>query len=212
MYYVLLPWTVIPITDAAAVAAVSNFLGLGVGKFAMVLICLVIAGSALGNSFVAGRMTVAAANKKWFPEVLGTTGQFWHWRAPSSGTSAETADQSGDHVESAAGTENDSPINAILLNAVLGFVYIFFGNMRLLLTLNGLSEYAFFFLTVVGAIILRKREPELHRPIKVWIIAPVIFAIISFCVVVRGAIFEPVLAAILGALWAVGVLAWCYAR
>jgi hypothetical protein len=38
--------------------------------------------------------------------------------------------------------------------------------MRILLTLNGLAEYAFFFLTVFGAIILRFREPDLPRPVK----------------------------------------------
>lgn len=63
VYYVLLPWEVVSTTDAVAVTAVTHFLGKGVAYFATVLICLVIAGSALGNSFVAGRMTVAAANK-----------------------------------------------------------------------------------------------------------------------------------------------------
>ena len=32
------------------------------------------AGSLLGNSFVAGRMTVAAANQNWLPEYLGLIG------------------------------------------------------------------------------------------------------------------------------------------
>lgn len=77
--------------------------------------------------------------------------------------------------------------------------------MRLLLTLNGLSEYAFFFLTVLGAIILRWREPELRRPIKPFILIPVLFAIISGFVVVRGAIFAPVQAAVLVGIWVVGI-------
>jgi amino acid transporter len=42
--------------------------------------------------------------------------------------------------------------------------------MRILLTLNGLAEYFFFFLTVLGAIILRWREPELHRPVKPFVV------------------------------------------
>jgi solute carrier family 7 (L-type amino acid transporter), member 9/15 len=35
----------------------------------------VVAGSLLGNSFVAGRMTVAAANKSWLPSFLGRVGR-----------------------------------------------------------------------------------------------------------------------------------------
>lgn len=78
--------------------------------------------------------------------------------------------------------------------------------MRMLLTLNGLGEYAFFFLTVLGAIILRLREPNLHRPIKPFILIPVLFAVISGFVVVRGAVFAPVQASILVAIWVVGLV------
>jgi L-type amino acid transporter 9 len=95
--------------------------------------------------------------------------------------------------------------NAIILNTILSAVYILFGNMRLLLTLNGLSEYAFFFLTVLGAIILRWREPDLHRPVKPLIVIPIIFAIISGFVVVRGAMFAPVQAVVLVGIWFMGV-------
>jgi amino acid transporter len=78
--------------------------------------------------------------------------------------------------------------------------------MRILLTLNGLAEYAFFFLTVLGAIILRFREPGLHRPVKPFIAIPILFALISGFVVVRGAVFAPVQAAILMGIWIVGAV------
>jgi L-type amino acid transporter 9 len=76
--------------------------------------------------------------------------------------------------------------------------------MRILLTLNGLAEYAFFFLTVLGAIILRFREPELNRPVKPFILIPILFALISGFVVVRGAVFAPIQAVILIGIWVVG--------
>ena len=78
--------------------------------------------------------------------------------------------------------------------------------MRILLTLNGLAEYAFFFLTVLGAIILRFREPELKRPVKPFLLVPVLFAFISGFVVVRGAVFAPVQAAILIVIWVIGAV------
>jgi hypothetical protein len=123
----------------------------------------VIAGSALGNSFVAGRMTVAAANKSWIPRMLGTVGHVGPFRVTKAGEDEDTSN---------AIDKGESPINALILNTTLSAVYILLGNMRILLTLNGLAEYAFFFLTVLGAIILRVREPDLPRPVKPIILIP----------------------------------------
>jgi amino acid transporter len=175
-----------------------------VAYLATILICLVIAGSALGNSFVAGRMTVAAANKSWIPHLLGTVGQIAHIKV-SSGAGAEGSDAD------AAMDKGESPINALILNTLLSAIYILLGNMRILLTLNGLAEYAFFFLTVLGAIILRFNEPELERPVKPFLVVPVLFALISGFVVVRGAVFAPVQAAVLVGIWILGLLSY-YAR
>ena len=103
-------------------------------------------------------------------------------------------------------TDHVTNSNALILNTVLSAIYILLGNMRILLTLNGLAEYAFFFLTVLGAIILRFREPDLPRPVKPFIVIPVLFAIISGFVVVRGAVFAPIQAAILLGIWLIGVV------
>ncbi|KAF2277305.1 solute carrier family 7 protein [Westerdykella ornata] len=211
VYYILLPWNVVSVTDAAAVTAISHFLGQGPAFFATILICLVIAGSALGNSFVAGRMTVAAANKRWLPGFLGSVGEIGRWKVSSGAVDAENSDEDEGAASEAANEAMDkgeAPINALVLNTLLSSLYILLGNMRILLTLNGLSEYSFFFLTVTGAIILRFREPDLHRPIKPPLVVPVLFALISGFVVVRGALFAPVQAAVLVGVWAVGFVWW----
>ena len=116
--------------------AVTHFLGKGVAYFATALICLVIAGSALGNSFVAGRMTVAAANNQWIPQFLGTVGQVGTFKLTKASEQDESAEDAMD--------QGESPINALILNTVLSTIYILLGNMRILLTLNGLAEYAFY--------------------------------------------------------------------
>jgi L-type amino acid transporter 9 len=193
---------VIPDANAPQ-TAVTHFLGKGVAYFATALICLVIAGSALGNSFVAGRMTVAAANKNWIPHILGTVGQIASFKLAKASDHEESAEYAMD--------QGEAPINALMLNTVLSTIYILLGNMRILLTLNGLAEYALFFLTVLGAIILRFREPNLPRPVKPFIAIPVLFALISGFVVVRGAVFAPVQAAVLVGIWVVGVALY-YAR
>lgn len=74
-----------------------------------------------------------------------------------------------------------------------------------ILTFNGLGEYSFFFLTVLGAIILRFREPDLHRPYKPFVLIPAIFAVVSGFVVVRGGAFAPVQAVVLIMVWVIGV-------
>ncbi|WYZ40902.1 hypothetical protein EsH8_IV_001243 [Colletotrichum jinshuiense] len=204
-YYILLPWDVVSTTDSVAVTAINRLLGPGFGILAAILICLVVAGSLLGNSFVAGRMTVAAANFNWLPSFFGFVGRV-----------GLRSDDDDDGLppglsDSSSKKKSDAPLNALLLSTLLSALYILFGNFRALLTFNGLGEFTFFFLTVLGAVILRVREPKLRRPYKPFVAIPVVFALVSGLVVVRGAIFAPVQAIVLIILWIVG-LAFYWAR
>ncbi|CAG9942027.1 unnamed protein product [Clonostachys rosea f. rosea IK726] len=197
-YYILLPWDTVSTSDSVAVTAISRLLGVKFGIIAAVLICLVIAGSILGNSLVVGRMIVSAANKGWFPRLFAIVGRIGFHEKPED--SDDSQDPSG----------YDAPINAVLLSVVVSAVYIAVGNFRDLVTFNGLGEYAFFFLTVVGAIVLRYREPGLERPYKPFIAIPLIFAIVSGFVVVRGASFAPVQALILVVVWLIGAVVYWF--
>ncbi|SPO04323.1 related to large neutral amino acid transporter [Cephalotrichum gorgonifer] len=206
-YYVLLPWSVVATTDSVAVTSITRLLGSTFGSLTAGLICLVIAGSLLGNSFVASRMTVAAGNKKWLPDVFTVIGRV----GTRSSIPDETASAAGDDNDDEASElpkpdASDAPINALLLSAVLSSLYILFGDFRSLLTFNGLGEYTFFFLTVVGVIVLRIREPGLRRPYKPHVAVPAVFAVVSGFVVVRGAAFAPVQAGVLVAVWGLGLL------
>ncbi|KAL2126468.1 hypothetical protein VTI74DRAFT_849 [Chaetomium olivicolor] len=198
-YYILLPWDVVSTTDSVAVTAITRLLGPGFGILAAVFICLVVAGSLLGNSFVAGRMAVAAANQNWLPGVLSVVGKV--------GKEQQTAE-----TDLLNAPESDAPINAIILSTVLSAFYILLGNFRALLTFNGLGEYSFFFLTVLGAIILRYREPQLERPYKPFVLIPAIFALVSGFVVVRGAAFAPGQTLVLVELWVLGLAFYWFRR
>ncbi|OBT81766.1 hypothetical protein VE02_09399 [Pseudogymnoascus sp. 03VT05] len=193
-YYILLPWNIIATTDSVAVTAITRLLGPWFGIVAATLICLVVAGSLLGNSFVASRMAVAAANKNWLPTPLALVGRIG------------TATPRVTRPDSSKPSTSDAPINALLLSTVLSTLYILLGDFRSLITLNGIGEFSFFFLTVVAAIILRFREPDLHRPYKPFLIVPVTFAVVSGLVVIRGAAFAPVQAAVLAGVWGFGVI------
>ncbi|KAL2204342.1 amino acid transporter [Sarocladium strictum] len=193
-FYVLLPWQVIATTDSVAVTAITRLMGRVSGIIAAVLICVVVAGSLLGNSFVASRMAVAASRRAWLPSIFGVIGRVGK---------AKTSDAASEDESKSA---SDAPINAVILSALLASLYILLGNFRALLTLNGLGEYSFFFLAVLGAIILRYREPELRRPYKVFIAFPVVFIVVSGFVVIRGAFFAPLQAGIIVGIWAVGLV------
>ncbi|KAI4598092.1 hypothetical protein KJ359_003901 [Pestalotiopsis sp. 9143b] len=199
-YYILLPWTVVSTTDSVAVTAITRLLGPVVGIIAAILICLVVAGSLLGNSFVAGRMAVAAANKDWVPRFFAYVG-----RVGLKPRSEAGSDETDDNAGSAEQSGSDAPLNAIILSTILSALYILLGNFRALVTFNGLGEYSFFFLTVLGAVILRFREPDLKRPYKPFLLVPLVFAAVSGFVVVRGAIFAPMLALVLIVVWALGL-------
>ncbi|KAI1410307.1 amino acid transporter [Hypoxylon sp. FL1857] len=199
-YYILLPWNVVSTTDSVAVTAITRLLGRGFGIVAAVLICLVVAGSLLGNSFVAGRMAVAAAKMDWFPRIFASVGHIG-----LKSRSEDEPESLDDGQSSSATTQSDAPINAITLSAVLSALYILLGNFRALLTFNGLGEYSFFFLTVLGAIVLRFREPGLRRPYKPFILVPLVFALVSGFVVIRGAFFAPVLALVVIVVWIIGL-------
>ncbi|KAH8883285.1 amino acid transporter [Thozetella sp. PMI_491] len=196
-YYVLLPWDVVSTTDSVAVTAIARLLGPAFGIVAAVLICLVVVGSLLGNSFVAGRMAVAAARRGWLPDLFAVVGRVGF----RSNEFATGHGGPGDDGRPAS----DAPINALVLSTIISALYILLGNFRALLTFNGLGEYTFFFLTVLGAIVLRFREPELCRPYKPILLIPVIFAVVSGFVVVRGAAFAPFQTLILGAVWLLGL-------
>ncbi|CAN8096030.1 unnamed protein product [Discula destructiva] len=191
-YYILLPWNVLSTTDSVAVTAITRLLGQGFGIVAASFICLVVAGSLLGNSFVAGRMAVAAANADWLPGFFAVVGRIGPARAQQDGASTQET--------------FDAPIRAILFNTCLSTLFIFLGNFRSLVTFNGLGEYTFFFLTVLGACILRVREPGLHRPYKPVFLIPIVFTVVSGFVLARGAAFAPTQAGILLVVWILGAL------
>ena len=85
-----------------------------------------------------------------------------------------------------------TPINAMLLNAVLTTAYILVGEFGTLLTFYGVAGYSFYFVTVLGVIVLRVREPALERPYRTWISTPIIFCCVSLFLLSRAVFAEPV--------------------
>lgn len=72
-------------------------------------------------------------------------------------------------------------------------------------TFSSLSAYILFLPDNGRPYHLRVREPELLLPYKPMVCVPVVFALVSRCVVACGAVFAPVQAVMLIGLWLVGL-------
>jgi len=106
-------------------------------------------------------------------------------------------------ITSPANTYN-SYANALAL--VLTLVYILTGSFRALLTFVGMSNWVFYVSTVLGLIILRRREPGLHRPYRPTIVLPIIFVVAGTFIIVRSAMFAPVQGGVLAGLLVLGAV------
>lgn len=95
---------------------------------------------------------------------------------------------------------------ANVLALAITLIYISTGSFRALLTFVGMAEWVFYVSTVIGLLILRRREPQLERPYRPTILLPVTFVIIGTLVIIRSAMFAPVQSGVLAALLVVGAV------
>ena len=63
--------------------------------------------------------------------------------------------------------KNNVPANATLIMAVVGCLYAMSGQFNLLTDLSMFAVWSFYVLTFIGVIVLRKKQPDLHRPYRV---------------------------------------------
>lgn len=79
----------------------------------------------------------------------------------------------------------------MIFNAILTSCYIAVGEFDTLVTFYGVAGYTFYFLTVLGLIVLRVKEPDLERPYKTWITTPIIFCCVSLFLLSRAVFAQP---------------------
>ncbi|KAF6765237.1 L-methionine transporter [Ephemerocybe angulata] len=89
-----------------------------------------------------------------------------------------------------------TPLNATLLQASITTAFIVIGGgFRSLINFSVVASWAFYFLTVLGLVILRFKEPLLERPYRTWIITPLIFcgvALFLLCMPIIAAPMEAI--------------------
>ena len=210
-YIFVLPPTVINSTDTIAV----KFGQVVFGNIGASILALIVALSCFGalnaQTFTSGRLVYAAGKEGFLPSALGKLGI--PGRRSAAGGALRMREKARqtlwERVVAFAGDDDGTfgftPINAVAFNVIVTLVYITVGEFATLVTFYGVAGYTFYFLTVLGLIVLRVREPHLERPYRTWIITPVIFCCVSLFLLSRAVIAEPVQTLIVIAFVACGV-------
>jgi len=188
-YYILLSWDKLSSNDAVAVSAAASLLGRPAAILITILVAVSCAGSVTSNVFSVGRLTVAASQRHYLPAFFSKRG------LPTLG-SADSHEPATSHF--------DAPIYANALALVITLVYIFTGSFRALITFVGMAEWVFYVSTVIGLLILRRREPQLERPYRPTVALPMTFVIVGTMVIIRSAMFAPAQSGVLAGLLLVG--------
>lgn len=174
------------------------------GPIGGLILALIVSASCFGalnaTTFTSGRLVYVAGREGYIPSVFGKIGFGF-----GSGSSASETPRPlkklrrrswfSKFLSRVFGDESIglgyTPVNAMLLNMALCMVYVCLGEFKTLITFYGVAGYTFYFLTVLGLIVLRIREPHLERPYRTWITTPIIFCCVSLFLVSRAVIAQP---------------------
>lgn len=194
-YFLVLPHSTIEASNTIAV----QFGRMVFGPAGGVILALVVGASCFGalnaTTFTSGRLVYAAGKEGYLPSIFGRIGfSSSSSPTPPAGSRLRRRSWARKSLSRLFGDESRlgyTPINAMAFNAALTSVYIAVGEFGTLVTFYGVAGYTFYFLTVLGLIVLRIREPHLERPYRTWITTPIIFCCVSLFLLSRAIIAEP---------------------
>jgi len=206
-YFFVLPLQTIESTNTVAVHFGSKVFG----PIGSLVLALTVSASCFGalnaTTFTSGRLIYVAGKEGYLPALFGQIG--FGTSADATGNRLRRRSWLSKRLSRIIGDSDGgigfTPINAMLLNCLLCAGYILIGEFSTLITFYGVAGYTFYFLTVLGLIVLRIKEPHLERPYRTWISTPIIFCCVSLFLLSRAVFAEPVQTVIVLAFVAVGV-------
>ncbi|OXV06748.1 hypothetical protein Egran_05485 [Elaphomyces granulatus] len=191
-YILVLPLSTIEKSNTVAV----QFGGKVFGPVGALILALVVSASCFGalnaTTFTSGRLVYVAGKEGYLPSMLGDIG-IWG-SANANGSRLQRRSWAHKMISRAFGDDigiGYTPVNAMLFNVVLTTIYVAVGEFGTLVTFYGVAGYSAYFLTVLGLIVLRVREPHLERPYKTWITTPIMFCCVSLFLLSRAVVAEP---------------------
>ncbi|KAF9892171.1 hypothetical protein FE257_002577 [Aspergillus nanangensis] len=192
-YFLVLPHSTIEASNTIAIEFGEKVFGTAGALVFALIISASCFGALNATVFTSGRLVYAAGKEGYLPSIFGN---LWARGTPTSGTTnrlqhRSCASKLTSRILGEGARLGYTPINAIALNCGLTLIYVIVGEFKTLVTFYGVAGYTFYFLTVLGLIILRIREPHLERPYKTWISTPIIFCCVSLFLLSRAVIAEP---------------------
>lgn len=79
----------------------------------------------------------------------------------------------------------------LLLQNCLSLLMLFIGDIHKLITYCTVVESFFVMLSVTGLLYMRKTKPNITRPIKVYLVVPVVFVLLCFFLIVMPCVEAP---------------------
>jgi amino acid transporter len=194
-YFLVLPLDVINSTNTVAVHFGSKVFG-PIGSLVLALIVSASCFGALNSStFTSSRLVYVAGKEGYIPAFFGRLGIYSSDQTPISTSTTRTRSWFTKTLSRLVGDEDTglffTPVPALVLNSSITAAYILVGEFGTLLTFYGVAGYTFYFITVLGLIVLRVREPRLERPYKTWITTPIIFCCVSLFLLSRAVFAQP---------------------
>lgn len=161
-YFVVLEKNIVGISNTVAMDFGRALFGPIGGSVFAFMVAFSCFGALNGSFFTSSRLVYAASRERYLPAIFGKL-----------------------HAT------RRTPLNAALLQAAITIAFIMIGSgFRSLINFSVVASWAFYFLTVLGLVILRIKEPMLERPYKTWIITP-----LTFCAVALFLLCMPIIAA-----------------
>jgi amino acid transporter len=191
-YFFVLPKATIDSSNTVAVQFGSQIFG----PIGSLILALIVSASCFGalnaTTFTSGRLVYVAGREGYFPAIFGKIG-IGNSELPNLGRLKQRSwlSKTLARVFGDEGSLGFTPINAMVLNGTLCIGYIVVGEFEALITFSGVAGYTFYFLTVLGLIVLRINQPNLERPYRTWITTPIIFCCVSLFLVSRAVIARP---------------------
>ncbi|KKA27865.1 hypothetical protein TD95_003244 [Thielaviopsis punctulata] len=192
-YFFVLPMDQLNATNTVAVTFGQKVFG----RVGALVFALIVSASCFGalnaSTFTSSRLVYAAGKEGYIPALFGRIGV--HGETMSSAHMQRSRGRVGQLADRFLGDDETglfyTPVNALVLNMLLTGAYVVVGEFGTLLTFYGVAGYTFYFITVLGLIILRVREPNLERPYKTWITTPIIFCCVSLFLLSRAVFSQP---------------------
>lgn len=198
-YFLVLPLAVTFESTTIAVAFGNQVLG----PIGALVFALTVSASCFGalnaTVFSSSRLFYAAAKEGYLPAIIGTLGLRATGSEPRPLPTSRLSKRKGGInimfsklcVDDSTQTVFFTPIYSLLLNFGMTTIYIIAGTFETLITFYGVAGYLFYFLTVLGLLVLRVKEPDLERPYKCWITTPIIFCCVSLFLLSRSVVAAP---------------------